>query len=73
MEWSEAYRVEIAVDAAIAVEHQIPQEVGTQHWVLESQKITNDFWLLCESRCDIDFATSVGDHLESVVRVLLDP
>ena len=73
MDWPEAYGVEIGVDAAIAVENQISHEVGTEDWVSESQEIANECWVLRESFCDIAFAASVRDHLESVVLVLLIP
>ena len=73
MDWLEAYGVKIGVDAAVAVEDQISHEVSSEHWVSESQEIANECWVLRERFCDIAFTTSVRDHLESMVWVLLIP
>ena len=73
IEGSEAYSIHIGIDAAVAIEQQVSQEIGPEHWVSEDQEIMNQLWFLRKVSHDIAFATPIREHLIAVVWVLLDP
>ena len=70
---SETDGVEVRVDAPVAVEDEVANEVGAEHRVLEGKEVAHEVGFVREVLRHVALAAAFGDHFEAVVWVAFDP